>query len=384
MIWVGAGLAAAVVVVALIVGSLYQAPPATVAQADKSPPAPTKVVETNTNPAPEVPVPAGDVTAAPVPAAAAPVAPPPTEPAATAQATPTAPPVVEQTPAPRAEAVPSATDKHARAAAAPPMSRKQRLAQQRSEQRKAEEARLIEQHAAELRAAQLQEQDARVQELLAQAKGEYAAGHLWEPAGANAADHYRQILEMQPQRAEALAGAQRVANLLALEAAQTEAVGDVYTTKILLDRIQTLQPDHPKLAGLQQTLDQMLSAPATLSDHQRGRLEQAAKYMARANTDLGRDPVDSRALEDATSQYDKAVSSASTAPGLPSLQERLVAAYSIVIKAQLTQDPNRARKLLNAAHKHHWSSPDLDQLEASLAAGGAPTTPLKEAQAQAQ
>jgi hypothetical protein len=187
---------------------------------------------------------------------------------------------------------------------------------------------------------------------------------------------------MQPQRAEAVAGAQRVANLLAAEAAQTEAVGDIYTTKMLIDRIQTLQPDHPKLADLQQGLEQMLTSPATLSARERGRLEQAAKYIARANTDLGRDPVDSHAVDDAIGQYDKAVSTAATAPGLPSLQERLVAAYAIVIKAQLAQDPNRARKLINVVHRHHWSSPEIDQLEASLAARRAPTTPLQEAQAQ--
>ena len=348
--WVAGGLAGAAVAVTLIVISLPDTPPA-----------PTKVVvAANTTPAPEVPV--------------APVPPP-------AEAVPTPPAPVVEEPQPRAEPVPSAADKHVRAAAAP-MSRKQRLAQERSNQRKAEEARLIEQHAAELRAAQLQEQDARVQELLVQAKNEYAAGALWEPAGANAADHYREILEMQPQRTEAVAGARRVANLLAAEAAQTEAVGDVYTTKLLLDRIQSLQPDHPRLPDLQQQLEQMLTSPATLSSRQRGRLEQAAKYLARANTDLGRDPVDARAVDAATSQYDKAVSAASTAPGLPSLQERLEAAYALVIKAELGQDPNRARKLLNAVHRHHWSSPELDQLEASLAAGGAPTTPLKEAQAQ--
>jgi phage tail sheath gpL-like len=150
----------------------------------------------------------------------------------------------------------------------------------------------------------------------------------------------------------------------------------------LIDRIQTLQPDHPKLADLQQRLEQLLTAPTTLGARERDRLERAGRYIAQANTDLGRDPVDFHAVDAATTQYDKAVSTAATAPGLPSLQERLVAAYAVAISAELGQDPNRARKLLNAVHRHHWSSPELDQLETRLAAGSAPTTPVKEAQAQ--
>ena len=125
-----------------------------------------------------------------------------------------------------------------------------------------------------------------------------------------------------------------------------------------------------------------MTAPTTLGARDRHRLEQAATYIARANTDLGRDPVDFRAVDAATTQYDKAVSTAATAPGLPSLRERLVAAYAVAIRTELGSDPNRARKLLNAAHRHHWSSLDLDQLEASLAAGSLPTTPVKEAQAR--
>jgi serine/threonine protein kinase len=356
-VWlIAATVAVAAVVATLIVASLHTAPPQLATQTAKPAPAPTKVVAANINPTP---------TPEPVP-----VLPPPP-----ADVVPAPPPV--EKPQAKAAAVPSAPDTQGRTTGA----RRKRLEQERN-QRRAEEARVIEQHAAELRAAQLQEQDARVQELLVRAKSEYAAGALWEPAGANAADHYREILEIQPQRAEAVAGAQRVANILAAEAAQTEAVGDIYTTKLLIDRIQTLQPDHPKLAALQQQLEQLLTAPTTLGAREHHHLEQAATYIAQANTDLGRDPVDFHAVDAATAQYDKAVSTAATAPGLPSLQERLVAAYAVAISAELGSDPKRARKLLNAAHRHHWSTPELDQLEASLAAGSAPTTPVKEAQAR--
>jgi serine/threonine-protein kinase PpkA len=253
-------------------------------------------------------------------------------------------------------------------------------------QRKAAQIRLIEQRVAVLRAAQLQEQDARIQELLVRAKNEYAAGALWQPPGANAADDYREILQMQPQRADAVTGAQKVADILAAEAARTVSARDIYTTRLLIDRIQTLQPDQPQLADLQARLEQLLVAPGSLSARERGRLEQAAQYISQANTDLGREPLDFQAADAATEQYDKARSIAPATPGLPSLQERLVSAYVAAARAALdSHDPKRAEKLFLAAHRHHWSSVELDQLEAALATGGAvpvpATKPLKEADA---
>ena len=251
-----------------------------------------------------------------------------------------------------------------------------------SRQREVAQTRLIQQRVAEIRAAQLQEQDARVGELLVRASSEYAAGALWEPAGANAAEDYREILRMQPQRADAVIGARRVAEILAAEAARTESARDIYTTRLLIDRIETLQPDQPELAGLRARLEQLLVTPGSLGARERGRLEQAAKYISQANTDLGSDPVDFRVAEAATEQYDKARFAAPAAPGLPSLQERLVNAYAVAVRSELDHhDPKRAEKLLSVAHRHHWSSAELDQLEATLATGSAATASLKEAAA---
>ena len=249
--------------------------------------------------------------------------------------------------------------------------------------RKAAEARSIEQRIAVLRAAQLQEQDARIQTLLVRARSEYAAGALWQPAGANAADDYRQILQMQPQRADAVTGALRVADILAAEAARTESVHDIYTTRLLIERIQTLQPDQPQLADLRARLEQLLVAPGSLGARERERLEQAAQYISGANTDLGRDPLDFHAVDDATTQYDKARSTVPAAPGLPSLQERLVNAYAVAVRTELNNhQPKRAEKLLSAAHRHHWSSAELEQLASAVAlTGGTATVPLKEAEA---
>ncbi len=261
---------------------------------------------------------------------------------------------------PAAEAGPSPAQTEA-------ASRRKRLLEERR-QRKAEEANRLAQQAAEVRATQLKEQETRIQDMLVEAKNEYAAGELWQPAGANAADRYRDILKMQPDRPEALAGAQRVANVLAAEAAQTESVGDVYNARLLINQVQSLQPDHPKLAGLQAKLQQLESAPTSPDVMARGRLDRAAKLIARADEDLGHSPLDYHAVDDATDQYDRAVSVAPMAPGLPSLRERLVGAYPVAAQAAINNhDPKRAHKLINTAHKRKWSSDELDQLESARA-----------------
>src|SRR6185369_7165799 len=97
--------------------------------------------------------------------------------------TPTSPSAAPQPITDSAEAAPPAEDARTPGEEA---ARRKRLAESRR-QRKAEAA-LIAQHAAELRAAQLQ---AQIQVLLVAAKDEYAAGALWQPNGANAAESYR-------------------------------------------------------------------------------------------------------------------------------------------------------------------------------------------------
>ena len=253
--------------------------------------------------------------------------------------------------------------------------------------RKAEAALLAQQRAAEARAAQQAAQEAQIQSLLAAAKTQYAAGALWQPAGSSAADSYRAILKMQPQRADALAGAQRVANVLADEAAAAEAAGNVDSSKQLIDQIQSLQPSQPKLADLQTRLEQLQTTPAALDAKARGRLDRAAKYIARAEEDLSKTPLDFKSVDDATDYYDRALSAEPKAPGLPSLKERLIAAYPTAVQMALdNHDTKRAQKLIDTAHKHNWSSPELDQLETTLQAGSQavsnPTAAIKEAGAR--
>lgn len=250
---------------------------------------------------------------------------------------------------------------------------------QRRRERQVEVSRSIEQRVAALRVVQLQTQDARIQQLLNRAKSEYISGAFWEPAGANAAEDYREILVMQPQQIEAIAGSQRVAEVLAAEAVQTESVRDIYTSRLLIDRIKTLQPEQVQLADLEARLEQLLLAPSLPGARERSMLERAAKFISQANATLGRDPLDFQTVDAATEQYDKALAVTPTAPGLPSLKERLVNAYAIVVRMALgNNDPQQAAKLFGAARQRHWWSGELNQLEAGLTRGTI-TVPVKEA-----
>ena len=375
-----AALAALLIGVTLIVGSFHKgAQPVSAATPAKAAP----VVVTTAVPAAQSAAAVQTQQAAqtaPAPASAAPVSTPtPVTPGAQASETLTPSPGKDAAPTP-GSAVPAEPAAAASQSPAETSARRKRLLEERR-QRKAEEANTLAEQAAGVRAAQLKEQESHIQEMLVAAKSEYAAGALWQPAGANAADHYRDILKMQPDRAEALAGAQRVANVLAAEAAQTESVGDVYNSRLLINQVQSLQPDHPKLADLQAKLQQLENAPTSPDALVRSRLDRAAKLIARAEEDLGHSPLDYHAVDDATDQYDRAVSVASMAPGLPSLRERLGGAYPAAVTTEINnREPKRAHKLINTARKRKWSSDELDQLEAGLQAAAVPATAtIKEA-----
>jgi serine/threonine-protein kinase PpkA len=365
-VWMGAAaLAAFLVGVTLIVGSFRKGahPPSTPMPVQTAPVRAAPVAATTA-------APPTDSAVATQPQQAAQIAPAPVS-AVPAPATPTAGQDVVQTADSAALAKPAA-DTDTRPAQADTAARRKRLLEERR-QRKADEANRLAQQAADVRATQLKEQEMRIQEMLVEAKNEYAAGALWQPAGANAADHYRDILKMQPERAEALAGARRVAEILTAEAAQTESIGDVYNSGLLIAQVQSLQPDHPKLAGLQAKLQQLESTPTSPDTAARSRLDRAAKLIARAEEDLGHSPLDYHAVDDATDQYDRAVSIAPMAPGLPSLRERLTSAYPAAVQTEINNhDLKHAHKLINTARKRKWTSDELDQLEASLQAAGAP------------
>lgn len=220
------------------------------------------------------------------------------------------------------------------------------------------------QRAAELAA---QAQQVQIQDLLAAARKNMATGALWQPAGACAADRYRAVLKLEPSQPEALAGAHRLAGILAEEARRTEAAGDIYNSILLIGQIRSLQPDNPKLHDLQARLQQIEANPFELAGRERNRLQRAAAYIAQADRRLGHTPLDGGAVDDATDAYDRAVGEEPNAPGLPSLKVRLISAYAAAAQTELSQhDTQRALQLINEAHRRHWSSAELDRIQASI------------------
>lgn len=221
-------------------------------------------------------------------------------------------------------------------------------------------------------AAEAAEQQEQIRELLTDAKREYERGALLEPAGANAADRYRAILQLQPQHQEALAGMQRIAGVLVSQAERTMLTGNRESTGRLLAQIRSIQPEHPRLAELQADLAQLESTPHDLTRRQQADLDRAARYIDKANEYLARTPLDLRAADAATDQYDRASGLAPLAPGLPYLRERIIAAYAVAAQTELNNgEEGRASKVIGLARKRSWLSPELEQLENGMKASAA-------------
>ncbi|HKE96712.1 MAG TPA: hypothetical protein VKB34_20550, partial [Povalibacter sp.] len=231
------------------------------------------------------------------------------------------------------------------------------------------------QREAEAEAAARQSQEQEIQRLLAEAKTAYARGSLVSPAGDNAADRYQQVLKLEAEQPDAIAGLQRIAYVLVEEAQHAQSVGDAESLRTLITQIASVQPDHPQLVPLQTALLQLAATPAELSRREATNLDRAAKYVAKSYEYLTRKPFDLRAADLATDQYDRAAQLAPMAPGLPSLRERLIAAYAEAVQTEIdAHDPRRALRMISLARKRNWMTPDLEQLEASIrqdAAGSA-------------
>jgi len=221
----------------------------------------------------------------------------------------------------------------------------------------------------ELQQQELQQQvnDEQVASLLASANTQLANGALFEPAGANAKESYRAVLKLQSKQADALAGLNRISDLLAAEAVQSKAVGDRDALRRFIEEIQDIQPQHSLLAHLRRELERLETKPMVLPIGTQANLEKAAKLVAKANGDLNRKPLGFDDAESASEQYDKAAELAPFTPGLPVLKERIVTAYATVVQLELNKgEPKRAMKMLNFARERKWFSMELEQLEKAV------------------
>jgi len=210
-------------------------------------------------------------------------------------------------------------------------------------------------------------QEDNIQRLLAAAKGAYAQGAYIMPAGDSAADRYREVLKMRANHPEAVAGLQRIANVLGEEARRAAAVGDADTLRSLVTDIGNLQPDHRLLPELENSLANIEASPTQRSRREAANLERVHKIIDKAYWYLARKPFDLRAADSATDQYDLAAGLMPMAPGLPVLKERIISAYSVAVSTELRgRDPKRAARVISYARKRDWMSPELEELDLSI------------------
>jgi serine/threonine-protein kinase PpkA len=236
--------------------------------------------------------------------------------------------------------------------------------------RLAEQKRLREEREAAKQAALQQKllaEREQVDRLLAQAKRDYALGFMVEPEGSSAADRYREILRMQPQNADALAGMQRIGDVLAAEAMHAASTGNVNSTGRLIALLRSVQPKHKQMEPLMASLSAMESEPISLTRRQQDNLDKAARYIAKAHEFLIRKPMNLRMADAATDQYDKATEATPLAPGLPFLKERIIAEYAVAVRTELAdKEKKRAQKIISNARERGWLSPELEQLESQI------------------
>lgn len=98
----------------------------------------------------------------------------------------------------------------------------------------------------------------RVSDALAHAQIAYVAGRLVEPRGDNALEYFQNVLQLQPEHAEARAGIERVVAALESRVQSALQARDPALGAIALTRLQRARPDHPHLDDLR---EQLLALP---------------------------------------------------------------------------------------------------------------------------
>ncbi len=234
--------------------------------------------------------------------------------------------------------------------------KQQTLARQEAEQRAAEE----------LKRATAE----RIKELLALAQRDYAEGRLLEPPKNNAADRYQEVLALDPTQLAALAGAQRLIEILAAEAERTAAAGDKDRTRQYISRIRALRPEDASLKELDARLQALNASPVVLSDRQQERYSRSAQSIERAYEHLQQQPLDMQAIDQAIDEYDRAAGLVAHAPGLPMLKDRIIIAFPAATQAELARDNSRrALRVVKMARERGWLTPELESLERTVKAG---------------
>jgi TonB family protein len=96
--------------------------------------------------------------------------------------------------------------------------------------------------------------DEEIADHLARAEMAFATARLSEPRGDNALEHFRAVLALQPDRAEARTGVDRVINALEARVVAALQARNAPQGALAWVALQRAKPDHPDLPGLQAQL----------------------------------------------------------------------------------------------------------------------------------
>jgi hypothetical protein len=204
----------------------------------------------------------------------------------------------------------------------------------------------------------------RLRDLLAAAQLDYIEGRVFDPPGNNAADRYKQVLELDPTQEQALSATQRIADIVAAEAENVALAGDAPKTLQYILQIRSLQPKHPSLQGLEARYQALLANPVVFSARQRDRYNRSAQNIDEAYYKLKNQPLELETLEQVIRRYDRAEGLVAQAPGLPKLKDRIILAFPAATRNELAgKDPREALRLVQIARRRGWFTDELGPLE---------------------
>jgi serine/threonine protein kinase len=212
--------------------------------------------------------------------------------------------------------------------------------------------------------------------LLETVTNDYVDGRIYQPAGNSAADRYLEILKLNDNlklntnRLEAQAGLKRIGEVVAAETDRYLKVGDTMQGNTLLSRLRTLQPQHPKLAGLETLLQEVQAKPVVLARREKDTLAKNFRLIEKSNKVLDKKSMTFRDMDSASDAYVDAEKGSAETPGLETLRERIVVTFPASVKAQWANNAAKdAKRTLDMARKRNLSSEELEKLDSSINQG---------------
>ncbi len=178
------------------------------------------------------------------------------------------------------------------------------------------------------------EREQKTDELLAQAKNQLAQGKLISPKGANAADSYRQVLQLHKGNEKAQAGLRSVAAVLAENAKSRIEEGDLAAALIDIDAALALAPDDKAL--LKQK-GQIVARQQQISRTERDRQDKIEKLLQLAQTQISQRKLNTPANDNAVHSLQQVLVLEPEHPQALKAMQQVADAYESLAREQLAQ-----------------------------------------------